>query len=86
MYGKWLLSPEFINKLFFRGSILGVSLITTFLLRSYGRAANPKYQAFHQDLINAKLEYSVDNKVCNTNISNCFNLIDSNFSKIIYIF
>jgi len=64
MYGKWLLSPEFVNKLFLRGSLFGITLITTFLLRSYGRAANPKYTAFYQDLINAKLEYSVDNKVC----------------------
>jgi len=62
MYGKWLLSPEFVNKLFLRGSLFGITLITTFLLRSYGRAANPKYTAFYQDLINAKLEYSVDNK------------------------
>lgn len=73
MYGKWFISPDFINKLFFRGSILGITLVTTLLLRSYGRAANPKYKAFHQDLINAKLEYSVDNKVCNTNISIFFN-------------
>lgn len=64
MYGKWLLSPEFVNKLFFRGSVLGVTLITTFILRSYGRAINPKYKAFYQDLINAKLEYSTYNKVC----------------------
>lgn len=63
MYGKWLLSPEFMNKLVFRGSILSVTLITAFILRSYGRAINPKYKAFHQDLINAKLEYSADNKV-----------------------
>lgn len=73
MYGKWFISPDFINKLFFRGSILGITLVTTLLLRSYGRAANPKYKAFHQDLINAKLEYSVDNKVCNTNTSIFFN-------------
>ncbi|XP_022169326.1 protein ABHD16A isoform X1 [Myzus persicae] len=62
MYGKWLLSPEFVNKLFFRGSILGITLMTTFILRSYGRAINPKYKAFHKDLINAKLDYSTDNK------------------------
>lgn len=68
MYGKWLLNPEFVNKLFFRGSILGVTLISTFLLRSYGRAINPKYKAFHQDLVKAKLEYSVNNKVCITNL------------------
>lgn len=65
MYGKWLLSPDFINKLLFRGSILGITLATTFLLRSYGRATNPKYKAFYQDLIKAQLEYSTDNKVCN---------------------
>lgn len=73
MYGKWLINPEFVHKLFFRGSIFGLTLVTTILLRSYGRAANPKYQAFYKDLINANLEYSVDNKVCNTNTSNFFN-------------
>lgn len=67
MYGKWFLSPDFINKVLFRGSILGVTLITTFILRSYGRAINPVYKAFHQDLIKANLEYSIDNKVCNIN-------------------
>lgn len=66
MYGKCFLSPEFANKLVFRGSILGITLITAFFLRSYGRAINPKYKAFHQDLINAKLEYSTENKVCYT--------------------
>lgn len=70
MYGKWLLSPDFINKLFFRGSILGITLVTTLLLRSYGRAINPKYRAFHQDLIQAQLEYSSNNKVCD-NIEKC---------------
>lgn len=69
MYGKWLFSPEFANKLVFRGSILGITLMTAFILRSYGRAINPKYKAFHQDLINAKLEYSVENKVRYTNLS-----------------
>jgi hypothetical protein len=64
MYGKWLLSPDFINKLFFRGSILGITLVTTFLLRSYGRAINPKYRAFYEDLIKAQLEYSTNNQVC----------------------
>jgi len=63
MYGKLLLNPEFVNKLFFRGSILGITLMTTFILRSYGRALNPKYIAFHKDLLNAKLDYSTDNKV-----------------------
>lgn len=63
MYGKLLLSPDYVNKLLFRGSILGLTLITTFLLRSYGRALNPKYKAFHQDLVNAKLEYTTENKV-----------------------
>lgn len=63
MYGKCLLSPEFINKLFFRGSIFGLTLMTTFILRSYGRAINPNYKAFHKDLINAKMDYSTDNKV-----------------------
>lgn len=67
MYGKWLLNPEFVNKLFFRGSLLGITLATTFLLRSYGRAINPKYKAFYQDLSNAKTDYSIDNKVCNAN-------------------
>lgn len=37
--------------------------MTTFILRSYGRAINPKYQAFYNDLLNAKLDYSTDNKV-----------------------
>lgn len=64
MYSKWILSPEFVNKLFFRGSLVGVTLLTAYLLRSYGRAANPKYKAFYQDLMNAKIEYSIDNKVC----------------------
>lgn len=64
MYGKWFLSQDFINKLLFRGSILGVTLMTTFILRSYGRAINPVYNAFHRDLIKANLEYSIDNKVC----------------------
>lgn len=63
MYGKWLLSPECVNKLFFRGSLVGVTLVTAFLLRSYGRAANPKYKAFYQDLMNATVENSIDNKV-----------------------
>lgn len=65
MYGKWLLSPDFITKLFFRGSILGITLVAAFLLRSYGRATNPIYKAFYQDLLNAQLQYSADNKVCN---------------------
>jgi len=75
MYRKWLLSPEFVNKLFFRGSLLCVTLLTAFLLRSYGRAANPKYKAFYQDLMNAKTEYSIDNKVrimSYVNILYCF--------------
>ncbi|XP_050429357.1 phosphatidylserine lipase ABHD16A [Adelges cooleyi] len=64
-YGRSLISgisPEFIYKLVFRGSILGATLMTSFLLRSYGRAINPKYKAFHQDLINAKSEYTTANQ------------------------
>lgn len=75
MYGKWFLSPEFINKLFFRGSILGITFVTTFLLRSYGRSINPKYITFYQDLINAKTEYSTDNKVCNINALDYLNFL-----------
>ncbi|VVC28750.1 Alpha/beta hydrolase fold-1,Alpha/Beta hydrolase fold [Cinara cedri] len=62
MYGKCFLNPEFINQVFFHGSIAGITLITTFLLRSYGRAINPKYKVFYQDLKNAQLEYSTNNK------------------------
>lgn len=64
MYGKCLLNPEFVNQLFFHGSIAGITLLTTFLLRSYGRAINPKYKVFYQDLKSAQLEYSINNKVC----------------------
>lgn len=75
MYGKWLISPDFVNKLFFRGSLLGLTLITTFILRSYGRAINPKYKAFHQDLINAKLDYTSENKVSMKNYIKLFYFI-----------
>lgn len=75
MYGKWLLNPEFVNKLFFRGSVLGVTLVTTFFLRSYGRAINPKYKAFHQDFAKAKLDYSSNNQVCYINLFVCIVLM-----------
>lgn len=83
MYGKWFLNPEFTNKVFYRGSLLGITLLTTFLLRSYGRAMNPKYKAFHKDLINATLDYSIDNKVCNILAINSFNF-SSNILFIVF--
>ncbi|XP_050535509.1 phosphatidylserine lipase ABHD16A [Daktulosphaira vitifoliae] len=61
-YGKSLFSLDLINKIIFRGSVLSVTLITSLLLRSYGRSMNPKYQTFYRDLSCAQLEYSNANQ------------------------